>query len=64
MKISIIGSGFIGKRVGQGFETLKNEIIYYDINYGVLDQLKKDHHTSNDLNYVIKNTNVRQEIKV
>lgn len=58
MKISIIGSGFVGRGLGQGFETLGNDVIFYDINQGVLNSLKKDHQTSLDLTYVIKNTSI------
>ncbi|MCK4528705.1 UDP-glucose/GDP-mannose dehydrogenase family protein [candidate division WOR-3 bacterium] len=31
MKISIIGSGFVGQAVGKGFLALGNEVIFYDI---------------------------------
>ncbi len=31
MKISILGSGFVGQAVGEGFMELGNEVIFYDI---------------------------------
>ena len=31
MKISIIGSGFIGTAIGKGLKALGNEVIFYDV---------------------------------
>lgn len=40
MKISIIGSGVVGKAVGIGFHMLGNEVIFYDIDENTLLELK------------------------
>ena len=51
MKISIIGSGFIGTTIGRGLIELGNEVIFYD----VVD--KKDlPNFTRDINYAIENS--------
>lgn len=58
MKISIIGSGFVGEKVGRGFSTLGQDVIFHDINNEVLSKLDKEFETSSDLEYTIKNTSI------
>lgn len=52
MKISIIGSGFVGQAVGKGFLTLGNELMFYDITEKELPNFTKD------MDYAIKNSDV------
>ena len=57
MKISIIGSGVVGKTMGFGFERLGHEVIFYDIDENVVEELSREHKATNDLN-AIKNTDI------
>lgn len=57
MKISIIGSGVVGKTVGFGFEKLGHEIVFYDIDENVVKELSREHRATNDLN-AIRDTDV------
>jgi len=58
MKISIIGSGFVGEKVGRGFSTLGYDIIFHDINNEVLSKLENEFETSIDLEYTINNSSI------
>ena len=35
MKVSMIGSGVVGKTIGFGFERLEHEVIFYDRDIGI-----------------------------
>ena len=52
MKISIIGSGFVGTAIGKGLIELGNGVIFYDIVDKNLPNFTKD------INYAIENSNV------
>ena len=52
MKISIIGSGFVGAAIGKGFAELGNGIIFYDIVDKALPNF------INDINYAIENSDI------
>lgn len=52
MKISIIGSGFVGTALGKGLIKLGNKVIFYD----VVD--KNLSNFTNDINYAIQNTDI------
>jgi len=52
MKISIIGSGFVGVAVGKGLIDLGNEVIFYDVINKNLPNFTKD------INYAIENSNI------
>lgn len=58
MKISIIGSGFVGEKVGRGFSTLGYDVIFHDINNEVLSKLENEFETSPDLEYTIQNSSI------
>lgn len=58
MKISIIGSGVIGTIIGTGLETLGHEVIFYDIDSNRVEELKKNHNATINLEYAIKNTSI------
>lgn len=58
MKISIIGSGYVGETVGRGFNALGNEVIFYDINNEVLDKLKPEFNVSLDLDFTLQNSSI------
>lgn len=45
MRLSIIGSGNVGKATGIGFQIHGNEVIFYDIDEKKLSALKKDGYT-------------------
>jgi len=52
MKISIIGSGFVGVAIGKGLMELSNEVIFYDI-------VDKDlPHFTKDINYAVENSDI------
>ncbi len=52
MKISIIGSGFVGKAIGKGLIDLGNEVIFYDV-------VDKDlPNFTNDINYAIESADI------
>lgn len=51
-KISIIGSGFVGERVGRGLISLGNDVIFYDVVGKDLPNFTKD------INYAIENSDV------
>ncbi len=40
-KISIIGSGAVGSRIGAGFEHLGYSVVFFDIDTGIVNHLKK-----------------------
>ena len=52
MKISIIGSGFVGTAIGKGLIELGNGVIFYDIVDKNLPNFTKDR------NYAFENSNV------
>ncbi|MFA6973721.1 MAG: nucleotide sugar dehydrogenase [Parcubacteria group bacterium] len=41
-KITIIGSGFVGKATGKGFRALGHDVVFVDINTVILDALTKE----------------------
>jgi UDPglucose 6-dehydrogenase len=51
-RISIIGSGFVGERVGRGLISLGHDVIFYDIVDKNLPYFTKD------INYAVENSNV------
>jgi len=58
MKVSIIGSGVVGKTVGFGFERLGYEVIFYDTDEVVVKELSREHKATNDLESAVKNTDI------
>jgi UDPglucose 6-dehydrogenase len=54
MKISIIGSGFVGTAIGKGLIELNNEVIFYD----VVDKDLPNSTFTKDINYAIENSNI------
>lgn len=52
LRISIIGSGWVGTLIGKGFAELGNEIIFYDIVDKALPNFTKD------INYAIENSDI------
>jgi len=59
MKISVIGSGFVGFAAGSGLKELGNEVVFYDVSDDRIKQLKqKGYETTKDMNYVIKSSEI------
>jgi len=59
MKISIIGSGFVGFAAGSGFKELGNEVIFCDVNDERINQLKnKGYAVTKDMDYAISNSEI------
>ena len=54
MKISIVGSGFVGTALGKGLIELGNEVIFYD----VVDKNLPNFTFTKDINHAIENSNV------
>jgi len=54
MKISIIGSGFVGTAIGEGLIELNNEVIFYD----VVDKNLPNFTFTKDINYAIENSTI------
>ena len=54
MKISIIGSGFVGTALGKGLIELGNEVIFYD----VVDKNLPNFTFIKDINHAIENSNI------
>ncbi|NQE05586.1 UDP-glucose 6-dehydrogenase AglM [ANME-1 cluster archaeon GoMg1] len=54
MKISIIGSGFVGTALGKGLIELGNEVIFYDI----IDKDMPNFTFTKDINHAIESTNI------
>ena len=54
MKISIIGSGFVGTALGRGLIELGNEVIFYD----VVDKNLPNFTFTKDINHAIENSNI------
>ena len=54
MKISIIGSGFVGTALGKGLAELDNEVIFYD----VVGKNLPNFTFTKDINHAIKNSNI------
>ena len=52
MKISIVGSGWVGTDVGEGFRKMGYEVIFYDIVDRELPNFAKD------IDYAIKNSEI------
>ena len=53
MKISIIGSGFVGTTLGKGLIELGNEVIFYD----VVDKNLPNFTFTKDINHAIESSN-------
>jgi len=59
MKISIIGSGFVGFAAGSGFKDIENEVIFYDVSDERIEQLKKKGYAATkDMDHAIKNSEI------
>jgi UDPglucose 6-dehydrogenase len=59
MKISIIGSGFVGFAAGSGFKEIGNEVIFYDVSDERIKQLEgKGYAATKDMNHAIKNSEI------
>jgi len=59
MKISIIGSGFVGFAAGSGFKDIGNEVIFYDVSDERIEQLKKKGYAATkDMDHAIKNSGI------
>jgi len=54
MKISIIGSGFVGTALGKGLKALGNEVIFYD----VVDKNLPNFTFTKDINHAIKKSDI------
>ena len=54
MKISIIGSGFVGTAIGKGLKALDNEVIFYDI----VDKNLPNFTFTKDINHAIENSDI------
>ena len=54
MKISIIGSGFVGTTIGRGLIELGNEVIFYD----VVDKDLPNFTFTKDINHAIENSDI------
>jgi len=52
MKISIVGSGVVGKTMGFGFEKLGHEVLFCDVDENVVKELSKGHKATKDLKAV------------
>ncbi len=58
-KISILGSGFVGRTIGEGFNKLGYDVIFYDINRDVVESiLKSNLKATVDLKKVIEDTDI------
>lgn len=56
--VSILGSGNVGKRIGEQFEKYF-DVIFYDINKDVIQELNDLGHTgTTDIDYALNNTNI------
>jgi len=59
LKISIIGSGVVGKATGMGFNDFGNQVIFYDINGQTLTALENKGHTvTENMSEAISNSKV------
>lgn len=59
MKISIIGSGYVGTNVGMGFRKLGNDVIFYDIDEKRIEEFKqKGLNATTDIKYAIENSDI------
>jgi UDPglucose 6-dehydrogenase len=59
MKISIIGSGFVGFAAGSGFKEIGHDVIFYDVSDERINQLKsKGYAATKDMDQAIKNSEV------
>jgi UDPglucose 6-dehydrogenase len=59
MKISIIGSGFVGFAAGNGFKETNNEVIFCDVSDERINQLKnKGYVATKDMDYAINNSEI------
>lgn len=58
MKISIVGSGVVGKTMGSGFEKLGHEVLFCDVDENVVKELiKGGHKATSDLS-AVKDTSI------
>jgi len=59
MRISIIGSGYVGFKIGSGLLALGNDVIFYDINEKRIEELKeKGYDATTDIEHAVKNSEV------
>jgi len=59
MKISIIGSGQVGERIGKTFAKKGHNVLFYDVKKEVLERLKNEgYKTTNNPKEVIDKTNI------
>ena len=58
MEISIIGCGVVGTIVGTGFEKLGHEVIFCDVDSKRVEELRKMHNATTDLEQAIKSTSI------
>jgi len=58
-KIGMIGSGVVGSTTGIGLKILGNEVIFFDINQRLInDLIKRDLNATTDLEYTVKNSDI------
>jgi len=58
MKISIIGSGVVGTIAGTGFEKLGHDVVFYDVDSKRVEELRKMHNATTNLEHAIKSTSI------
>lgn len=59
VKVSIIGSGFVGTAIGNGIKETGNDVIFYDISKDRLKQLEKEgFDVTDDIEYAVNNSTV------
>ena len=59
MKISIIGSGVVGKATGIGFQKFRHEVIFYDINGESLTSLREEgYEVTENMNKAVCNSTI------
>jgi UDPglucose 6-dehydrogenase len=59
VRISIIGSGYVGTAIGKGFKQLGNEVIFYDVDEEKVKKLKEEGlNATSNIDYVIKNSEI------
>lgn len=57
-KISIIGSGAVGSRIGAGFKHLGYRVIFFDVDTETVNHLKGKYHATADLKYAVDQTDI------
>src|SRR3989304_6566308 len=59
MKVSIVGSGYVGKATGLELMSIKHQVIFHDIEQSRVEQLSKDGYKSTtDVNQAVIDTDV------